>query len=111
MARKLANESMVLLKNDGVLPLKTSGIKIAVVGPLADQTQGAAGQLQRHSDAHGLRFWKALQGVSRSDHQLMCRDAVPEQADARRCPRRCLTTDGKPGVKATIRSRTHELLQ
>ena len=39
MARKLANESMVLLKNDGVLPLKTSGIKIAVVGPLADQTQ------------------------------------------------------------------------
>ncbi len=38
LARKLANESMVLLKNDGVLPLKTSGIKIAVVGPLADQT-------------------------------------------------------------------------
>jgi beta-glucosidase len=33
-ARKLANETMVLLKNDGVLPLKTSGIKIALVGPL-----------------------------------------------------------------------------
>ena len=54
MARKLANESMVLLKNDGTLPLKTSGIKIAVVGPLADQTKVAAGQLQRHSDAHGF---------------------------------------------------------
>jgi beta-glucosidase len=39
LALKLANESMVLLKNDGVLPLKTSGIKIAVVGPLADQTK------------------------------------------------------------------------
>ena len=39
LARKLANESMVLLKNDGMLPLKTSGIKIAVVGPLADQTK------------------------------------------------------------------------
>ena len=39
LARKIANESMVLLKNDGVLPLKTSGIKIAVVGPLADQTK------------------------------------------------------------------------
>ena len=38
LALKLANESMVLLKNDGVLPLKTKGIKIAVVGPLADQT-------------------------------------------------------------------------
>jgi len=35
----LANESMVLLKNDGTLPLKKNGIKIAVVGPLADQTR------------------------------------------------------------------------
>src|SRR6478736_2196409 len=39
LALKLANESMVLLKNDGVLPLKTSGTKIAVIGPLADQTK------------------------------------------------------------------------
>jgi beta-glucosidase len=39
LALKLANESMVLLKNDGVLPLKTSGLKIAVVGPLANQTK------------------------------------------------------------------------
>ncbi len=39
MARVLANESMVLLKNDGTLPLKRSGIKIALVGPLADQTR------------------------------------------------------------------------
>jgi beta-glucosidase len=39
LARKMAEESMVLLKNDGVLPLRTAGIKIAVVGPLADQTE------------------------------------------------------------------------
>jgi beta-glucosidase len=39
LARKLADESMVLLKNDGTLPLKTSGIKIAVIGPLANQTR------------------------------------------------------------------------
>ena len=37
LARRLAEESMVLLKNDGVLPLK-SVKRIAVVGPLADQT-------------------------------------------------------------------------
>src|ERR1700730_8777793 len=37
MARRLAGESMVLLKNDGVLPLR-SVKKIAVVGPLAEQT-------------------------------------------------------------------------
>jgi beta-glucosidase len=39
LARKIANESMVLLKNDGTLPLKATGIKIAVVGPLADQVK------------------------------------------------------------------------
>src|ERR1700735_1621495 len=39
LALKLANESMVLLKNDGVLPLKTTGQKILVVGPLAEQTR------------------------------------------------------------------------
>jgi beta-glucosidase-like glycosyl hydrolase len=38
LARKLAKESMVLLKNDGVLPLKLSIKRIALVGPLADQT-------------------------------------------------------------------------
>jgi len=37
MALDLANKSMILLKNDGILPLKKSAIKIAVVGPLADQ--------------------------------------------------------------------------
>jgi beta-glucosidase len=36
-ALHLAEESMVLLKNDGVLPLKGAK-RIAVVGPLADQT-------------------------------------------------------------------------
>ena len=37
LARRLANESMVLLKNDGVLPLKAVK-NILLVGPLADQT-------------------------------------------------------------------------
>ncbi len=38
LALRLAEESMVLLKNDGVLPLRQSVRRIAVVGPLADQT-------------------------------------------------------------------------
>ena len=42
-ARKLANESMVLLKNDGLLPLKPEIRNIAVVGPLADQTRPLIG--------------------------------------------------------------------
>jgi beta-glucosidase len=39
MARAIANEAMVLLKNDGTLPLKQGALKIAVVGPLAEQTR------------------------------------------------------------------------
>jgi beta-glucosidase len=39
LARVIANESMVLLKNDGTLPLTKSGMKIAVIGPFADQTR------------------------------------------------------------------------
>ncbi|MGB8477452.1 MAG: glycoside hydrolase family 3 C-terminal domain-containing protein [Acidobacteriaceae bacterium] len=38
LARKLADESMVLLKDDGVLPLNSGVKSIAIVGPLADQT-------------------------------------------------------------------------
>ena len=33
---KAAEESMVLLKNDGVLPVKTAPAHIAVIGPTAD---------------------------------------------------------------------------
>src|ERR1017187_5622522 len=42
-ARKLANESMVLLKNDGLLPLKPGTKNIVVVGPLAHQTRPLIG--------------------------------------------------------------------
>ncbi len=38
LARRLADESLVLLKNDGVLPLR-SVKHIAIVGPLANQTR------------------------------------------------------------------------
>ena len=36
LALKIARETMVLLKNDGILPLKSGLKRIAVVGPLAD---------------------------------------------------------------------------
>jgi len=103
LALKLANESMVLLKNDGTLPLHTSGIKIAVVGSLADQTQYLLGNyngIPTHvvSVAEGLRaeFPKAqLQFVPGT--QFLSKNVSPVPADL-------LATDGKSGVRATYYS-------
>ena len=100
MARKIANESMVLLKNDGVLPLKTAGVKIAVVGPLADQTKVLLGNyngIPTHtvSILEGLR--KEFAGASIqyvAGTQFLGKDAEPVPASA-------LSIDGKPGVKVS----------
>jgi len=100
MARKMANESMVLLKNNGVLPLRTSGIKIAVVGPLADQIKVLLGNyngMPSHtvSVLEGLRAEFPNATISYlPGTQFLLKDASP-------VPARLLTTDGKPGAKAS----------
>ncbi len=43
LAKRTAREVMVLLKNDGALPLKSSLKKIAVIGPLADSIPALEG--------------------------------------------------------------------
>ncbi|MFC3549878.1 glycoside hydrolase family 3 C-terminal domain-containing protein [Lysobacter cavernae] len=43
LARKVAQESIVLLKNDGILPLSHEVKRIAVVGPTADDTMALLG--------------------------------------------------------------------
>ncbi|HSC67529.1 MAG TPA: glycoside hydrolase family 3 C-terminal domain-containing protein [Cellvibrio sp.] len=43
LARRAAQSSIVLLKNDGILPLKKSLKKIAVIGPTADEVMSLLG--------------------------------------------------------------------
>jgi len=100
LARKLANESMVLLKNDGVLPLKKPGLTIAVVGPLADQTKVLLGNYNG-TPSHTVSI---LEGIRKefggatinyvAGTQFLGHDAAPVPASA-------LTVDGKPGIEAS----------
>jgi beta-glucosidase len=99
LARKLADEAMVLLKNDGTLPLKTSGIKIAVIGPLANQTRVLLGNYNG-SPTHTVSILEGLHKEFADDSiqyvpgtQFLSLDADPVPASA-------LTSNGGPGIKA-----------
>ena len=59
LALKVARETMVLLKNDGTLPLKPTVRRIAVVGPFAD----SLGVLEGNYNGTPSRFTTALDGI------------------------------------------------
>ncbi len=99
-ARKLANESMVLLKNDGLLPLKPGIRKIAVVGPLPDQTRPLIGNYA----GQPTHIVSILDGL-RTEFPNATITFVPGtqflRTDGSPVPDSLLTTpDGKPGLKA-----------
>ena len=99
-ARKLADESMVLLKNDGLLPLKRDIKRIAVVGPLADQTRPLLGNYA----GQPTHIVSILDGL-RAEFPNAVITFVPGtqflRTDGSPVPDTLLTTpDNKPGLKA-----------
>ena len=104
LARLMANESMVLLKNDGVLPLK-SGKRIAIVGPLAEQTAVLLGNYNG-TPTHTVSVLEGMKAefpdakityVPGTQFLTNRGDPVPASA--------LTTPDGKPGLKAEYGSR------
>jgi beta-glucosidase len=98
LALKTARESMVLLKNDGVLPLANGVKKILVVGPLAESVEVLYGNYSGTA-SHAVT---ALEGIRKQfpsaevtyvagTNFLRQEMAVPTSALS--------TDDGKPGLK------------
>ncbi len=99
LALRAATESLVLLKNDGVLPLKPR-VRIAVIGPLGDATRVLRGNYSSSLTAPPISILDGLRqampdaeityipfGASVTDG-----DPIPHSA--------FLTPDGKPGLRA-----------
>lgn len=99
-ARRLANESMVLLKNDGLLPLKPQIKKIAVVGPLADQTRPLIGNYAGQP-THIVSILDGLHAEFPNATITFVPGTQFLRTDGGPVPDAVLTTpDGKPGLKA-----------
>ena len=99
-ALKLANESMVLLKNDGLLPLKAGVKRIAVVGPLADQTTPLLGNYAGQP-THIVSILDGLKAEFPNAKITYVAGTQFLRNDGEPVPDAMLTTpDGKPGLKA-----------
>ena len=104
MARHMANESMVLLKNDGILPLK-SAKRIAIVGPLANQTAVLLGNYNGNP-THTISVLEGMNAEFKDAKityvegtQFLSNQGTPVAASV------LTTPDGKPGLKAEYATR------
>jgi beta-glucosidase len=98
LALKTARESMVLLKNDGVLPLAPAVKKILVVGPLAESTQVLHGNYSGTA-SHAVT---ALEGIRKqfAGAQVSFQPGTDFLREHPVIPTSMLSTDdGKPGLK------------
>src|SRR5215472_7137165 len=98
LARKIARESMTLLKNDGELPLGSGAKKILVVGPLADSVEVLHGNYSGTA-SHAVT---ALEGIRKQfkDAVVSYEPGTNFLREMPPIPTAALTTeDGKAGLK------------
>ena len=97
LALRAARESIVLLKNNGVLPLGSEVRNIAVVGPLAESTE----VLHGNYNGTASHATSALEGIRRqfSSAQITYTPGMNFLREEEVIPSTALTTaDGQPGL-------------
>ncbi len=97
LSLKTSRESLVLLKNDGILPLTTAPKTIAVVGPLADNLR----VLEGNYNGKPSRATTALDGIKKqfAASQVTFSPGTRFLRDPKPVPAELFTTpDGKPGL-------------
>jgi beta-glucosidase len=103
LARRIAAESMVLLKNNGVLPLR-SVKRIAVIGPLAEQTTVLLGNYTG-IPTHTVSVLEGLKAEFPGAQITYVPGTQFLSSHGELVPTSLLTTaDGKPGLKAEYSS-------
>ena len=98
LALATAEQTMVLLKNDGVLPLDRKGLKIAVIGPLADSRRVLRGNYTNRETADLPSVLDGLKAALPGS-QVTYVPAGESVTDGNVVPTSALLSeDGKPGV-------------
>jgi beta-glucosidase len=99
LALRAAEKSIVLLKNDGILPLKPD-LKLAVIGPLGDATRVLRGNYSSPLSASPVSVVEGLRRAIPSA-KITLVPFGPSLTDGDRVPTSALrTADGKPGIVA-----------
>lgn len=101
LALKLARESMVLLKNDGILPITGKPTKIAVVGPLADSSRVLLGNYNGTPSSSTT----ALAGIQKHfpNSQVLFEPGTPFLRPNELVPTSALSTEaGATGLTAEV---------
>ena len=99
LALRAAEESLVLLKNDGILPLKPR-TRIAVVGPLADATRVLRGNYSSPASAPPISVLAGLR-LAMPGAEIIYAPAGESMTDGDPVPPSALqTSDGKRGLLA-----------
>ncbi len=100
LALEAAEKSLVLLKNDGILPLKEKGARIAVIGPLGDATRVLRGNYSSPFSAPPVSVVAGLRGAM-PNASVTYVPAGEGHTDGDPVPTSALRAeDGKPGLTA-----------